>query len=347
MTNIVGRSAASALTMGVLADVWRREERGLSVSIFTVITLLGPTLGPLLGGFITQYSSWRWSFWIISMLDGCVAVIAAALLRETFEPVLLQRKAKKLRVTTGNAKWRTKWEDQDATFWKTMRSALVRPLILVTTQPIFQIISLYISYLFGLLYFVLATFAALWTERYHESISISGINYLSLAIGYIIGTHSCAVFQDKVYKHLTRTRGAGTAIPEFRLPLLVPGSLFVPIGLLWYGWSAEKHLFWVMPDLGMVIFAVGLKYCTQCLQLYALDVYPTYAASANAGNNMVRSLFGFAFPIIAPYLYSSLDYGYGNTVLAGIAIVIGVPSPFLLWRYGPSLRRRSPYSTDV
>lgn len=262
------------------------------------------------------------------MLDGCKAIIAAALLRETYEPVLLQRKAKKLRAMAGNTYWRIRWEAQDDTFGNTIRSALLRPLILVATQPIFQIIPRYTSYLFGLLYFVLATFAALWIERYHESTSVAGIGYLSLAIGYIIGTHPCAGFLDKVYKHLTRTRGAGIVIPEFRLPLLIPGSLCVPNGLLWYGWSAEKHLFWVVSNLGMVMLAIGLKYCTRCLQLYALDVYTTYAASANAGSNMVRSISGFGLPVVAPYLYRSLDYAHGNTVLAGIVIVIGVPSPF-------------------
>ena len=57
---------------GVLGDVWRPEERGLFISIYTMITVLGPTLGPLFGGFIAQYSTWRWMFWSVSIIDAVV-----------------------------------------------------------------------------------------------------------------------------------------------------------------------------------------------------------------------------------------------------------------------------------
>jgi ABC-type spermidine/putrescine transport system permease subunit II len=53
-----------------------------------------------------------------------------------------------------------------------------------------------------------------------------------------------------------------------------------------------------------------------------------------------RNIFAFAFPIFAPGLYNSLGYGIGNTVLAAIAVVLGVPAPFILWRYGERLRRK-------
>lgn len=337
-------SASTTMGAGVLGDLWRAEERGLSVNLYTLVTLLGPTLGPLLGGFITQYSSWRWSFWVISILGAFIQIVATLFFRETFAPVLLGRKAAKLRRETGNHALHTKWETSDRTFATVAKTALVRPFILLGTQPILQVLTLYITYLFGLTNLALATFPALWSAQYHESVSISGLNYLSLAIGYILGTQSCSRLIDIVYKRLKRTRGNGIGQPEFRLPLLLPGALMVPIGLVWYGWSAQKQLSWAMPDAGAVIFAAGIKYGLQCTQLYALDVYPTYAASASAAGTFMRSLAGFGFPLFAPYLYQRLDYGWGNSVLALVAVMIGLPMPFLLWVYGPALRRRSPYS---
>ena len=337
-------SAATAIGAGVLGDVWRPEERGLSVSIYTLITLLSPTIGPVLGGFITQYSSWRWAFWAISILDGCIQLIATLFFRETFPPILLGRRAERLRNETGNRKLRTKWERADRTFTKIAQAGLARPFILLATQPILQCLALYIAYIFGLVYLALTTFPVLWTDRYHESISISGLNYLALAFGYIIGTQTCTRLIDRLYKLLKETRGKGIGQPEYRLPLLLPGALMVPAGLVWYGWSAQKHLHWIMPDIGAVIFAAGVKFGLQCTQLYALDVYPLYAASASAGSLFLRSLAGFAFPLFAPYLYQRLDFGWGNSLLALIALVIGLPVPFLLWTYGPYLRKRSPYA---
>ena len=40
----------------------------------------------------------------------------------------------------------------------------------------------------------------------------------------------------------------------------------------------------------------------------------------------LRSIAGFGFPIFAPEMFDSLGYGIGNTVLAAVAIVIGVPA---------------------
>ncbi|RYP82075.1 hypothetical protein DL770_005697 [Monosporascus sp. CRB-9-2] len=339
-----GGSAATVIGAGILGDVWKTEERGLSVSIYTLGTLLGPTIGPLCGGFITQYSSWRWTFWAISIANSCIQIVATLFFRETFAPVLLGRKAARLRKETGNPDLHTKWQRPDRTFTKLALAAIARPFMLLTTQPILQVLALYIAYVFGLTYLALSTFPILWTTQYEMSISIAGLNYLALAIGYILGTQICTRLIDVVYKRLKETRGKGTGQPEYRLPLLLPGALMVPIGLFWYGWSAQNHLHWIMPDIGIAIFGAGVKFALQCTQLYALDVYPTYAASASAASMFVRSLAGFAFPLFAPYLYLSLQFGWGNTLLALIALVLGVPAPFFLWYFGPSLRRRSPYA---
>ena len=100
-----------------------------------------------------------------------------------------------------------------------------------------------------------------------------------------------------------------------------------------------------MPNIGIAIFAVGVKIETQCMQSYAVDTYTLYAASAGAAGLFLRSLAGFAFPLFASYLYARLDYGWGNSLLAFIAIGLGLPAPLLLGKYGSYLRAKSPYAT--
>jgi hypothetical protein len=46
--------------------------------------------------------------------------------------------------------------------------------------------------------------------------------------------------------------------PEHRLPPMIIGAFCVPVGLLWYGWSAEHQIAWIMPILGMAVFGLGL-----------------------------------------------------------------------------------------
>ena len=103
-------------------------------------------------------------------------------------------------------------------------------------------------------------------------------NYISLGIGYLIGTQSTARFDDKIYKSLKEREGKVTRQPEFRLPLLIPGLILVPTGILWYRWNAQAHLHWIMPNLGLVMFGLGMNVATQCTQSYGVDTYPLYAA---------------------------------------------------------------------
>ncbi len=59
----LGGSAAQAIGGGVLGDCWRPEDRGKAVSLYSLAPLLGPAIGPLAGGFITEFSTWRWAFY--------------------------------------------------------------------------------------------------------------------------------------------------------------------------------------------------------------------------------------------------------------------------------------------
>ena len=86
--------------------------------------------------------------------------------------------------------------------------------------------------------FVLGDFSNLWVQRYHESCGISGLNYISLGLGPILGAQISALVNDRIYRRL-KAKNNDVGQPEFRLPLMFVGSILVPIGLFWYGWSAQ------------------------------------------------------------------------------------------------------------
>ena len=89
---------------------------------------------------------------------------------------------------------------------------------------------------------------------------------------------------------------------------------------------------------------MGIIVAYQCIQTYLVDSYTRFAASALAAAAFMRSLAGFGFPLFAPYMYSALDYGWGNSVLAFISIGFGIPAPIFLWKFGENLRNLSPYA---
>ena len=82
----------------------------------------------------------------------------------------------------------------------------------------------------------------------------------------------------------------------------------------------------------------------QCCQTYIVDAYSRFAASAVASTTVLRSLAGFGFPLFAPAMYNALGYGWGNSVLGFAALAVGLPAPFLLWRYGEQLRAKSKFA---
>lgn len=124
---------------------------------------------------------------------------------------------------------------------------------------------------------------------------------------------------------------------------MLPGGLLVPVGLFLYGWSAQHHTHWIVPNIGAAIFAIGLIISFQCAQTYVVDAYTRYAASASGAAAFVRTLAGFAFPLFAESLYQALGLGWGNSLLGFVSLGLGIVAPLLLWYYGEWLRAKSPY----
>lgn len=339
----LGGSAPLALGGGVLSDLFYPEQRGKAISVYSLAPLLGPALGPIAGGFITENTTWRWVFYATTITDGLIQAFGLFFLQETYPPVLLERKKKKLIKETGNTDLHTEWDNPNRTIIQSLKTALARPFRLLATQIIIQILAIYMAFLYGNIYLVLSTFPTLWTNVYHESIGIGGLNYISLGTGLFIGTQICAPTQDRIYRVLKK-RNNGVGKPEFRVLLMFPGAFCVPVGLFWYGWSAEAKLHWIMPNIGAAIFGVGVITGFQCIQTYIVDAYTTYAASAVGAVAVLRSLAGFGFPLFAPYMYDKLHYGWGNSLLGFLAIVLGWPAPFLLWKYGELLRKKSTFA---
>ncbi|KAF3105063.1 hypothetical protein TWF594_005654 [Orbilia oligospora] len=340
-----GGAAPLALGGGILSDVWPPEQRGKGISMYSLAPLLGPAIGPIAGGWIVQSGlGWRWIFFIVSIADAVIQVLGLLFLKETYAPKLLEIKARRLRKETGNTHLHTPYEaDEKRKLSKILRKALVRPFILLGTQPIVQFMAAYMAFLYGMLYLVLSTFPVLWEGKYGQSVGIGGLNYISLGLGFFLGTQICAPINDKIYVKLSR-RNNNIGLPEFRVPLMPIGAVLVPVGLLIYGWTAQSVTHWIWPNIGACIFAGGSIMGFQSIQTYIIDCYTRYAASAIASVTVLRSLAGFAFPLFAPTMYEKLDYGWGNTTLALIGIVIGWPGPFILWKWGANLRAKSQFA---
>ncbi|KXH41687.1 major facilitator superfamily transporter [Colletotrichum nymphaeae SA-01] len=331
---------------GVLADCWKPEERGKGIAFMQFAPILGLAVGPIAGGYISQYATWRWTFWSVVILNFTVQVIAFILLRETYAPRLLHLKAKRLRKLYNDASIKTEWEKQERTLAVILKTSLSRPWIMLATQPIIQSLALYQAFNFGLLYLIITSFPRLWEHYYGMQKGQASLNYISIAVGALIGVLISAPTMDMIYQRLKRRRGIEKnekGVPEFRIPLMVPASLLTPCGILLFAWTAQNKMHFMLPNVGIAITIGSSMVSYQCISAYIADCYALHTASASAACCFMRSMFAFAFPLFVPALFRNLGYGLGGSLLAIIAVVIGVPAPLLLWRYGAKLRTLSKF----
>jgi DHA2 family multidrug resistance protein len=71
------------LSQAVLFDIYPRERHGSAMALWGVGVMVGPILGPTLGGYLTDAFDWRWVFYI-NVPVGILTVIGlSSLLRET------------------------------------------------------------------------------------------------------------------------------------------------------------------------------------------------------------------------------------------------------------------------
>ncbi|KAK0271390.1 hypothetical protein LTR91_025323 [Friedmanniomyces endolithicus] len=321
---------------GTIADLMPAEKRGGAMAIWAIGPLLGPVIGPVCGGFLAEAKGWRWIFWVIAIATGAVTIAGFLFMRETYAPVILERRAKRLRKETGNPDLRSKLAIDLPPKTLFLR-AIVRPTKLLFLSPICALMSLYMAVVYGILYLLFTTFTFVFEENYHFSGSTVGLVYIGCGVGNLLGLAIIGKASDPIMKHLAKKYSDGKIKPEYRLPVLMYAGPFIPVGLFIYGWTAQYHVQWAVPILGTLFVGIGLIAAFMAINTYLVDTFGRYAASAMAANTILRSILGAVFPLFALQMYAKLGLGWGNSLIAFVALAL-CPIPFLFYRYGEKLR---------
>lgn len=208
-------------------------------------------------------------------------------------------------------------------------------------QPIVTVCAIYIATLYGLMYILFTTFTFVYKGQYGFSSVGSGLSFLASGIGMLIGLGLVGNLSDKLYKKAA-DRSHGTPPSEVRLHwiMVAPASVLVPIGLFMYGWTTYYKVHWIAPMIGSAIMSVGMIIITMCIQTYLIESFSDNAASVSAANTVLRSTLGALLPLAGLGLYDALGLGWGNSLLAFIALGLA-PVPVCLGIWGEKLRTSS------
>lgn len=334
----LGGCASLNVGAGTLADIWKDDERGAAMAAYSLSPQLGPVIAPVISSFIVTGMNWHWCFYILAIFTFVVAFFGLIFFKETYAPKLLRDKAKKLRKETGNQHLHTIYEISNGeTPLGVFYLSITRPLQFIVGHPMVTGLGSYMAFVYGFMYLMICTFPEVFKGKYHFSTNISGLMYLSMGVGYVIGSFFWAWAINRECKRQI-AKNNGQSKPEFTLRCLVIAGGLTPIGLIIYGWGAHFTLPWIVPCVGAGIFAFCMVCVFNTIQTYLIQMNNLLSASSVAAAAVFRSCIGFAMPLVATPLYNRLNYGWGTTLCAFIMLVLGVPFPLFCIKYGESLR---------
>ncbi|TVY86907.1 putative MFS-type transporter, partial [Lachnellula willkommii] len=141
-------SAPVSNVSAALGDIWHPKARGTAVCFYAVAVVGGPTLGPLIGSaiLVNPHLGWRWTEYIEAIWVFATLAVCIFCLPEMYAPVLLKKKAQRLRKETGNAALYHPHERIKLSPKTIFTKHLSRPLILLTTEPMVTCIAIYASF---------------------------------------------------------------------------------------------------------------------------------------------------------------------------------------------------------
>ena len=336
-------SAPLAIVGGALADFWGPVDRGFALGLFSGATFIGPVAGPIGGGFITMsYLGWRWTAWITLIIASFFGTAAFLICSESYAPVLLQRRAAKRRFETQNWAIHAPADEYPVDMKSIIEKYLYRPFKMLFMEPILTLITIYIAFIYGILYLFFEAYPIAFQESRGWNLGVGALPFIGITIGVVLGVGIIVYNSNTRFKRKMETNG-GKPIPEERLIPMIVGAALLPVGLFWFAWTSNPHISWVPQVLAGIPIGAGVQMIFLQGLSYIIDVYLMHANSALAANTLVRSLAGGGFPLFATAMYHTLGVEWATSLLGFLTIAF-FPVPILFFIYGKKIREMSKYS---
>jgi multidrug resistance protein len=253
---LAGCGGASAFTLGpaTVADLVPFEKRNGMYAILGTAYNLGPAVSPIIGDYIHHSMGWRWIFWITGIAGG-VCTVATLVLSESYEPVVLRRKVQRLRKETGNPNLHSVRDTNGSVpSSRILVRAMLRPLRMLLLLPNVFLVSLLTAVGYGYMYVLYTTIPSVFlVDPFWHTRNI-GLAYLATGFGCVLGMVIGGPLSDFIVKRRLACRDTR---PENRLIPMIYFWPLVSIGLIVFGWTAEKQVAWYWPQLGTAIFGVS------------------------------------------------------------------------------------------
>lgn len=352
MRLLSGGASASvqAVGAGTIADIWEPARRGAAMGIFYLGPLVGPLCSPIIGGALVQGFSWRATMWFLAIYGGVMLLMIIFCLPETLPkprpptppPFSDATSLQRVPTTTQSIKLHTR---RTAALLKRL---FIDPLsvILHLRQPpvLITVYSASIAFfaLFVLNISIQSTFSA---PPYSFKPIPLGACYLAPSLGYILASTFGGRWIDHIMareaRRAERFDAAGRLVylPEDRMrENMWLAAVMYPGAMVWYGWTAEKGVHFMVPSVANFFFGFGSMLVFGVTTTMLTEFMPKKSSSGVAVNNFVRNIFSCVGSLIAQPLIEAMGDGWLCTMVGLFALVTGTAAVWALRRYGAHWR---------
>lgn len=266
-------SCPLAVVAAAFADMFDNTQRGTAIVIFASTVFMGPMLGPFIGGFVqTSYLGWRWNLYFPGIMGVASCFLIFFVVQESYPPIVLVTKASELRRRTKNWGIHAKQEEVEVDFKELITKNFSRPLRLLATEPVIFLVTLYMSFIYGLLYCFLTAYPLVFQGVHKIKPGVAGLPFFGMMFGILI-VAGYIIYDSKNYNKKLVANG-GIPVPEWRLPPVMIGGVLFAVGLFWFGWTGyTDSIPWIVPTLSGLCTGFGLLAIFICLFNYIIDSY--------------------------------------------------------------------------
>ena len=336
----------SNTAVSVIGNIWEGERvRTLPVACFVTAYLVGPSMGPVIGGALYGVWSWRWLSYFQLILYGAMFPVYWIFFVETRQTVI-SRRCRSRSETQGHP--RQGRLNKLRPVLNSLVRSVKRPLIMLVTEPIIFSMTVWSSFMISTVFLFTQSTETVFQEVYGWTTAQCGYIQTAIVIGECVGLVGSFLSAQIYFASAMRNRqNLGVPIPESRLHLSTFGSLFgVMGGMFVYAWTAYPSIPWIAPAIGLAMVGCGINIVITAIADYLVDSYTMYAASAMAGILLVENVFAAFLPMATQEMYRMLGVHWASTVIAFMALVVSfVPLCLIFW--GERMRNRSPFMREA
>ncbi|KAL4802143.1 MFS general substrate transporter [Aspergillus unguis] len=339
-------SCPLAVVAAVFSDIFDNRTRGVAIAMFSGTVFLGPLIAPFISGFInSSYLGWRWTAYIPAIMGYAAFVLNIFFLKESYPPVILVSKASELRRRTKNWGIHAKQEEIEVDMRELVVNNFSRPLRLLFEEPLVLAVTVYLSFIYGLLYCFLTAYTLVFQGVHGMSPGIAGLPLFGMVVGLAIAA-AYIIWDARGYVRKLDAND-GVSVPEWRLPPVIVGGALFAAGLFWFGWTGfTDSIHWIAPTLSGLFTGFGLLIIFIQLFNYLIDTYLMFAASAIAANTFCRAMVAAGFPLFSRQMFNNMGIQWASTLLGCVAAVL-VPIPIGFYFFGSRLRMKSKFSQNL